>query len=438
VLREWGRIGCIGFGGPPAHIALLRKLCVDQRGWLDSTEFEDAIAACNLLPGPASTELAIFCAWRVRGRLGALVGGAAFIVPGLIVILALSVLFLAGTPPPWVRGIGAGAGAAVAAVAVQAGWLLLVPSWRRAAGSRRPRWIAYLLAGAAAAPLIGPWLVFVLLGCGLTELTIRRESRPDAARESRPDPARDPRPGPSRDPEPDPSRESRPDPARDPRPGPARAVAAWPLLAVQAIRTAGPAAATQTAAKAAAKTAALAVGGGGLLAVAWVAFKVGALSFGGGFVIIPLMQADAVGHHWMTSDQFLNGVALGQITPGPVVLTVATVGYAAAGLGGGLLAALVAFTPSFAFILIGGRYFGALRGNRHAQAFLDGAGPAAIGAILGSAVALARALTEPWQYAVLAGAAVLLLALRRGVVLTLLSAGAVGLILALAGGPLPR
>jgi chromate transporter len=418
VLREWGRIGCIGFGGPPAHIALLRKLCVDQRGWLDSTEFEDAIAACNLLPGPASTELAIFCAWRVRGRLGALVGGAAFIVPGLIVILALSVLFLAGTPPPWVRGIGAGAGAAVAAVAVQAGWLLLVPSWRRAAGSRRPRWIAYLLAGAAAAPLIGPWLVFVLLGCGLTELTIRRESRPDAARESRPDAAR----------------ESRPDPARDPRPGPSRAVAAWPLLAVQAIRTAGPAAAAKTAAK----TAALAVGGGGLLAVAWVAFKVGALSFGGGFVIIPLMQADAVGHHWMTSDQFLNGVALGQITPGPVVLTVATVGYAAAGLGGGLLAALVAFTPSFAFILIGGRYFGALRGNRHAQAFLDGAGPAAIGAILGSAVALARALTEPWQYAVLAGAAVLLLALRRGVVLTLLSAGAVGLILALAGGPLPR
>jgi chromate transporter len=397
VLREWGRIGCIGFGGPPAHIALLRKLCVDRRAWLDPTEFEDAIAACNLLPGPASTELAIFCAWRVRGRLGALVGGAAFIVPGLIVILALSELFLAGTPPPWVRGIGAGAGAAVAAVAVQAGWGLLVPSWRRAAGSRRTRWIAYLLAGGAAAPLIGPWLVFVLLGCGLTELAIRREPRPS-------------------------------------KPPAARAAAAWPLLAVRAIRTAGPAAAAKTAAK----TAAVAVGGGGLLAVAWVAFKVGALSFGGGFVIIPLMQADAVGHHWMTSGQFLNGVALGQITPGPVVLTVATVGYAAAGLGGGLLAALVAFTPSFAFILIGGKYFGALRGNRHAQAFLDGAGPAAIGAILGSAVTLARVLTEPWQYAVLAGAAVLLLALRRGVVLTLLSAGAVGLIVALAGGPLPR
>ncbi len=132
VLREWGRIGCIGFGGPPAHIALLRQLCVDRRQWLDAQEFEDAIATCNLLPGPASTELAIFCAWRVRGRLGALAGGLAFIVPGLVCILGLSALFLTGTPPLWVKGAGAGAGAAVAAVAVQAGWSLLVPSWKRA------------------------------------------------------------------------------------------------------------------------------------------------------------------------------------------------------------------------------------------------------------------------------------------------------------------
>jgi chromate transporter len=388
VLREWGRIGCIGFGGPPAHIALLRKLCVDRQGWLDAREFEDAIAACNLLPGPASTQLAIFCAWRVRGRLGALVGGAAFIVPGLIVILALSVLFLAGRPPLWVRGAGAGAGAAVAAVAVQAGWSLVPPSWKRAAGSRRARWAGYLLAGGAAAATIGPWLVLVLLGCGLTELAIRQQQHPAAS---------------------------------------APAVIALPALAARALRAAGPVRALGAVTGAAA-----------LLPVAWTAFKVGALSFGGGFVIIPLMQADAVGHHWMTSGQFLNGVALGQITPGPVVQTVATVGYAAAGIGGGLLASVIAFSPSFAFVLGGARHFDALRGNRHAQAFLDGSGPAAIGAILGSAVLLARALSQPWQYAVLAAAAVLLLGLRRGVVLTLLAAAAAGTIIALAGGPLPH
>ena len=179
------------------------------------------------------------------------------------------------------------------------------------------------------------------------------------------------------------------------------------------------------------------VGAGVLGAVAWVALKVGALSFGGGFVIIPLMQADAVGHHWMTGGQFLNAVALGQITPGPVVQTVAAVGYAAAGLPGGLLAALVAFAPSFAFVLVGGRYFSRLRENRMAQSFLDGAGPAAIGAIFGAALQLARALHLGWQFAVLGGAIVLLFALRRGVVLTLLAAAATGVIIALAGGPLP-
>ncbi len=180
-----------------------------------------------------------------------------------------------------------------------------------------------------------------------------------------------------------------------------------------------------------------AVGAGLLASVAWVAFKVGALSFGGGFVIIPLMQADAVGRHWMTGGQFLNAVALGQITPGPVVQTVAAVGYAAAGLPGGLLAAFVAFTPSFVFVLGGGRYFDRLRGNPLAQSFLDGAGPAAIGAIFGSAILLGRELSVGWQFGVLGGAAVLLLVLRRGVVLTLLTAAATGLIIALAGGPLP-
>ncbi len=371
VAREWGRIGCLGFGGPPAHIALLRDLCVKRRGWLEPQEFEDAIAACNLLPGPASTQLAIFCAWRVRGRTGALVGGACFILPGLILILALAALFLAGSPPRWVLGAGAGAGAAVAAVALQAGSSLIQDSRRRSRS--RARWLTYLVAGAAAAATIGPWLVLVLLGCGLLELAIRRPGQSDSG------------------------------------------FAHLPLLV-----TAGSA-------------------GGGFLALSWVALKVGALSYGGGFVIIPLMQHDAVDrYHWLTGGEFLNAVALGQITPGPVVHTVAVVGYAAAGLGGGLLAALVAFAPSFAFVLLGAGRFDRLRDNEHAKGFLNGAGPAAIGAILGTAIPLARALSEPWQYGVLIGAALALFALRRGVVLTLLLAGATGVVIALAGGPLPR
>ena len=185
----------------------------------------------------------------------------------------------------------------------------------------------------------------------------------------------------------------------------------------------------------------LAAGGaasaGGLGALSWTSLKVGALSYGGGFVIIPLMQADAVRNGWMTDGEFLNAVALGQVTPGPVTHTVAVVGYAAAALPGGLLAAALAFLPSFAFILIGADRFDRLIAARGARAFLDGAGPAAIGAILGSAIPLARALDEPWQGAVLAGAAVLMLAARRGVVPTLVLAGAAGAAVGVLGGPLP-
>jgi chromate transporter len=373
IAREWLRIGLIGFGGPPVHISLLRQLVVRREGWMDARAFEDANAACSLLPGPSSTQLSIFCAYRVGGPAGAVIGGLGFVVPAVVMVLLLSILFLASAPPDWVRGAGAGAGAAVAAVAVRAGSELVGPSYEHAmeGHGHRLRWLAYLLAGVAAAILIGPYLVLVLLGCGLLELLRRRPSSDTAAAFS---------------------------------PGVLNA----------------------------------AVSVGGIGALAWTAFKVGALSFGGGFVIIPLMQQDAVDvYHWMTDAQFLNAVALGQVTPGPVVATVAAVGYAAHGIGGGLLAAVVAFVPSFSFILLGGGRFERLRRNERARAFLDGAGPAAIGAILGSAVTLAGAIDEGWQWGVLAAAAVSLLILRRGVVTTLIAAGAIGVVLALAGASLP-
>jgi chromate transporter len=175
---------------------------------------------------------------------------------------------------------------------------------------------------------------------------------------------------------------------------------------------------------------------GGVAALCWVAFKVGALSYGGGFVIIPLMQHDAVmTYHWMTGAQFLNAVALGQVTPGPVVQTVAVVGYAASGLWGGLLAAGVAFAPSFVFVIAGASHFDRLRTDPRIQAFFVGAGSTVIGAIAGSAIPLGLELSHLWQLGVLALAAVWLLALRRGVVLALIGAGAIGVVVVLAGAP---
>jgi chromate transporter len=351
-------MGLVSFGGPPVQVALLRELCVERRRWFDAREFEDANAATQLLPGPAGTQLAIYSAWRVGGPAGAIFGGLAFILPGLLMVLAISAVALAESPPEWILGIGAGAAAAVVAVVVQAGISLARASLEQRSGGLLPRAVVYLAVGIAATIFAGAGLVIALLACGLVELAWRR--RPGAA------------------------------------------VHAWPLaLVLLGIAT--------------------------LPAVAWTAFKVGALSYGGGFVIIPLMQEDAVETYgWMTRAEFANAVAYGQLTPGPVVQTVAIVGWAAAGLGGALLAAAVAFAPSFLVVVITGERFERLRGWGAARAFLDGAGPAAAGAVLGAAVPLFDALQDGWQYAVLAGAG-LLLVLGRPPIWALLGGALAGL-----------
>jgi chromate transporter len=369
IAGQWLRLGSLGFGGPPAHIAMLEQLCVRRRGWLSDVDFWHALAAVNLLPGPASTQLAIYCAWRLRGAVGGIVGGICFIAPGLVAILFLSALLLGTAPNTYVLGAAAGAGAAVAAVAVHAASSLVPGSWARTgeAFAARGRWALYLAAGGVTSALVGQWVALAILAAGLVEATVRvRRAQPST------------------------------------------------LALGFALPTLGP-----------------------LAALTVVAVKVGALSYGGGFVIIPLMQSDAVHrYHWLTDAQFNSAVALGQITPGPVVHTVAAVGYGAAGVAGGLLAAVVAFAPSFLFVLLGGRQFDRLRDNVWVQAFLTGAAPAAIGAIAGSAVVLGLVIGDLWQFGVLLAAALWLLALRRGVVSALVGAGAAGLVAAALGWPL--
>ena len=366
IAKEWLRLGITGFGGPPAHIALLRKLCVEKNKWIESTEFEDAVATTNLLPGPASTQLAIFCAWKLREVRGALLGGLCFIAPGLVIIIALAALFLAKHPMNWVLGAAGGAGAGVAVVALNAAYQLVPGSWQRFTSTQRARWFVYAILGVLCTNFLPAFVVLVLLACGLFEVLLR---------------------------------------ASDQRLG---------LM--------GP----------------LALGHGaaltGMGAVCWVALKVGALSYGGGFVIIPLMQHDVVStYHWMTNAQFLNAVALGQITPGPVVQTVAVVGYSARGLTGALLAAFIAFTPSFIFVLIGAPRFEKIRKNKNVASFFAGAGTAVLGAIAGASVPLTRALHHGWQIPLLLLMFVWVFLLRKGVVSGLLICGAVGIALSFLG-----
>ena len=374
VVTQWGRIGCIGFGGPPAHISLLRQLCVVEKKWLTEDYFEDAIATCNLLPGPASTQLSILCAWTVAGLPGAILGGLAFILPGLVLIIGLASLFLATSAPTWILAAGAGASSALAVVALHAGVTLVPSSWHRA--TSHVRWLLYVSAGAIAAIFAGAWVVVVLLICGAIEMTIRRTHA-----------------------------------------GPFSLTPFMTFLGAlnhDSVRE------------------------GIAGSLVWTAFKVGALSYGGGFVIIPLMFEDAVERFsWMTESQFLDGVVLGQITPGPVVHTVAVVGFAAGGVFGAVLAAAVAFVPSFLLIGFGARHFEKIRMNVSVRSFLDGAGPGAIGAIIGVAVPLLLSLSQNWQYVFAALSVVIVFVLRRTTFQTLLLMATAGVVVVQCGLSLP-
>ena len=384
IAREWTRIGFLGFGGPPAHIVMLRDLVVKRERWINAAQFEDAVAATGLIPGPASTQMAIFCAGSLGGWRGALIGAGGFILPSFFMVIALSALLLAEGAPTWVLAIGAGAGAAVPSIAVHAGAQLLPSSLGRAEGrAARVRWLLWVLAGVVGAAAVGASVVLVLLGCGLVELLWWARGR--RVRRARID----------------------------------RTLGLAPVWVLGA----------------AVGAVSLSV----LASVAWMAFKVGALSYGGGFVVIPLMQHDAVEvHGWLTDAQFLTAVAIGQTTPGPVTNTVAGVGWAAAGFAGAVVAGIFAFAPSVLAIAIGGKYFEVVRESDGAQAFLRGGGPASLGAILGSAIPLAMGLDELWQWAVLAVALPALVSGRGKLLVVIGAASAAGLIAWALGAPIPH
>jgi chromate transporter len=327
-LRRFLRLGFLGFGGPPAHVLMMRQQWVTT-GAVNSEEFNDAFAAVSLLPGPASTQLALWLGWRLRGFAGVCLAAVCFIFPAVVLVLLLSTFLLANHEPRLLEATALGAGAVIPAIALRAGWELSRGYLQRTPRATPPtNTVTYIVAGIATCFLVPAFLPLAMIACGVVEILWHKNT-------------------------------------------------ASKLVGFLGLGT------TKS-------------------TLVAMALKVGLLSFGGGFVIVPMMRSSAVGaHHWMTGQSFLTAVAIGQITPGPVVATVAAVGYAAAGWWGGALAALIAFAPSFLILALGARHVTALRRHPTARSFLDGAGPVAAGAILASAGVLATNSHASWQLIVM-------------------------------------
>ena len=369
VARLFLRLGSIGFGGPTAHIAMLDHEVVERRRWIPRQEFVDALAATNVVPGPNSTELVIHIGYRRGGTAGALISGVAFIGPAFALMLVLSWAYFRWQNVASISDVFDGIKPAVIAV-------LTVTLWRLFRSSVKDVPQLLLMCGAGMLTYwLTAWEPLILLAAGAIGIWLYQ-------------------------------------PARLYPKLPLTSVVPWPLAVLPV-----------------AAAAAFAWHPGTLVDLGALFLRTGGLLFGGGYVMIPLIQGDVVERFgWLTRQQFLDGVALGQVTPGPIIITATFVGYGAAGFPGAIVATLAVFAPSFVFAIAAARFLDRIRSWTWAQAFMKGVGPAVVGSIAAVSASLGRdAITDGWTAAIfVAGIA---LAWRFGPIPALALAGASGIII---------
>lgn len=351
------KLGAIGFGGPQAHIAMIHDEAVVRRRWLSEEQFLEGVAICEMLPGPASTQTGIYTGYLRTGLLGALVAGTSFILPAFLIMVVLSWAYFRFQGVPQIDHLFFGISPVVIAIILAFSWKLRKKSIQDNIG------IAIALGTFLLAWGLHINVLLLFLLAGVTGLLAYHP----------------PAPPPENPPSAAPPTE---------KPHPAWLAPLWPVgqtlpgLLAQIPSTP------------------LAVpsfwGLERIQTYAWplAAFfaKVGAFIFGGGLVIIPLLETSVVDDfQWMTRSEFLDGVALGELTPGPVVIAAAFVGYRVAGFLGALVATVAIFLPSFGFIGLASPFLMRLRQNPWVKCFLKGVLPAVLGAILAATLPLAQA-----------------------------------------------
>lgn len=320
------RLGTLGFGGPIALVGYMQRDLVERRGWFTKADYTEGLALAQLAPGPLAAQLAIYLGWLRGGTLGATLVAFAFVLPSFVMVLVLSVVYVRFGGLPWMQGLFYGIGAAVIAIIGRSAWKLL----KMTLTQDRLLWGISLLSA-----LVTAWteseIVWLFVVAGLVALVAKAPPRlrPTAA-----------------------------------------ALAPWPWL-LSGVH--GPASAET------------------LWTIAWYFAEAGAFVFGSGLAIVPFLHGGVVNDFgWLTERQFLDAVAVAMITPGPVVITVAFIGYLVAGPVGATVAALATFLPCYLLVVIPARYFRRSVHDSRVRAFVNGVTAAATGAIAGAAFVLGR------------------------------------------------
>jgi len=364
------RLGTLGFGGPIALAGHMQKDLVEERRWVSKQDYLEGLAFSQLSPGPLAAQLAMYLGWLRAGTIGTTLVGIAFILPSFLMVLVLAALYVHFGSLPWIQGMFYGIGAAVIAIIVRSAIKLV-------RGTVGRDWLLWAIFTALA--ITTAWtkseIVWLFLLCGVIAMFVKA-----------------------------------------PPLIPSRATSAMFVGGV------GP----------------LLTGIHGLASIATVGvlflffLKAGAFVFGSGLAIVPFLYGGVVAKfHWLTERQFVDAVAVAMITPGPVVITAAFIGYVVAGPVGALVAAWAVFAPPYFIVLFGAPYYRRFAQNRQVKAFVQGVTAAAVGAIAGAAYILARRSLVDLPTVLIGFVTLVILMFTKKIPepLVILAAGAVGVFL---------
>jgi chromate transporter len=371
-LRYFLGLGTWGFGGPIATVGYLQRDLVERDGWVSERDFVDGVALGQTMPGPLAAQVVMWIGFLQRGPLGALGTSVLFILPSFLVVLVIAVLYVEFQGLSFVQALFYGISPAVIS-------LISVAAVKLARLTDKTDWRLWAISAVVAlsTAISGAEIALLFVAAGLLMVVLdapprwlRRRPRPDA--------------------------EERP------------LHSMLPILASTSFSVWTGTATTET-----------------LVALGWFFLKAGAFIFGSGLAIVPFLREGVVEqHHWLTESQFLDAVAMGLITPGPVVISATFIGYLVGGLAGAFVATIAIFLPIYLGVVVPGPWFVRHREHPQLQAFVRGATAAAAGAIAGATFVLAKdaIIDLPTTLIAIGGLAFVLRFKNREPILVLLAA----------------